>query len=175
MPLPRIYLGRNEHDKLESIECFYGRQLQSHHPLRQYLVLGRPCFPKSSSAEAGALPVRFPAGHKMGCLCARGAIFRVPGHKSVLWRARESCSGRKEHDINCQNSIVSCARKIIAKSMSNSTRSSLPKPPGPWFYVILGLMWLWPMVLLPFVFVWYYPSVALRLLCKSTWWLFAGG
>ena len=58
--------------------------------------------------------------------------------------------------------------------MSNNTRSSLPKPPGPWFYVILGLMWLWPMVLLPFVFVWFYPSVALRLLCKSTWWLFAG-
>lgn len=45
----------------------------------------RFCFSKSSSAAAGS---DFPAGHRMGCLRARDAIFRVPGHAEAPLRAR---------------------------------------------------------------------------------------
>ena len=57
---------------------------------------------------------------------------------------------------------------------AHNTAPKLSKRLGPGFYVLLAAMWLWPLVVLLATFRWHNPSVGLRLLCKSTWVLFAG-
>lgn len=42
------------------------------------------------------------------------------------------------------------------------------------FWIWLAVVWIWPLALLLTTFRWHMPSVGLRLLCKSTWVLFAG-
>lgn len=42
------------------------------------------------------------------------------------------------------------------------------------FWVALAIVWVWPLVLFLFTFHWELPSIGLRLLCRSTWVLFAG-
>ena len=50
-------------------------------------------------------------------------------------------------------------------AMKNKTRS---------FWIWMAVVWIWPLALLLTTFRWHMPSVGLRLLCKSTWLLFAG-
>ena len=54
------------------------------------------------------------------------------------------------------------------------TEKTLSRQPGWGFYIILGMMWIWPLILVLCLLQWEYPSVGLRLLYKSTWVLYAG-
>ena len=58
--------------------------------------------------------------------------------------------------------------------MSKHKENTPSRKPSQGFYIILSVMWLWPLILLLCTFEWGYPSVGLRLLCKSTWVFFAG-
>ena len=42
------------------------------------------------------------------------------------------------------------------------------------FWIWMAVVWIWPLVLLLSTFRWYLPCEGLRLLCKSTWVLYAG-
>ena len=42
------------------------------------------------------------------------------------------------------------------------------------FWIWMAVVWIWPLIVFLGTFHWHYPCVGLRLLCKSTWVLFAG-
>ena len=54
------------------------------------------------------------------------------------------------------------------------TEKKLNRDRGPGFYIVMGIMWLWPLVVLQASFPWYLPNSFMPLLRKSTWVLYAG-
>ena len=54
------------------------------------------------------------------------------------------------------------------------TEKTLNRDRGPGFYIILGVLWLWPLVVLLATYHWYFAHSFIRFLSKSTWVLYAG-